>query len=252
MNRYIFLLGFCLSCQQTLAQSLAFSVPNASTTHQGHFELTHESQIGLAGFYNSFNILTYGLTKRTELTVNAINVSDVFPFGVSYGAGFKTVQPLRGLRVPNFNFTLGANVKYGPQLGYTRNFGFFGYSHLSSTLPNWGTRFTAGVGYGTPHAFGFSRYTAADSTIRVEGNYPIMGMAIIEQPITKRFSLMADYFSGQHAQGAIIAGGQYKVGAISALVGYKRSNKGHAYDAIILELVFDVAAPWAKPAVEHD
>ncbi len=51
------------------------------------------------------------------------------------------------------------------------------------------TRFTAGPSYGTKQIFG-------STTLHAMGG--------VEQPFTKHFSLIADYFSGNHDLGALI------------------------------------------------
>lgn len=243
LRRTFFLLASAyLLCSQTVcAQSLILGIPNADVAHKGVLEITHESQIGFTrpASWNSFNILTYGLNARTELTANLINLDESFLPGATFAAGAKYVLPLSS-DAWEWKLTAGTNLGYAPRIDYER-WGVFSYSHASTRLKGLKTRLTGGLSYGTPHFFGFRyRAVAGESRLRREQAARLSAMAGAEQPLTKHLSLVADWFSGNHAQGALIAGFQYDWGPQALLVAYKRANGDAAKDALVLEAVFDI------------
>lgn len=223
------------------AQSLILGIPNADVAHTGILEITHESQVGFTRpvGWNSFNILTYGLNDRTELTANLINLDESFLPGLTFAAGGKYVLPL-GRSAREWKLTAGTNLGYAPRIHYDP-WGLFSYAHLSMRMPGLRTRLTGGLSYGTPHFFGF-RYARLPSE-PLPSRQPTTRMSMmagIEQPLTENLSLVADWFSGNHAQGALIAGFQYDWGPQALLVAYKRANGDAAKDALVLEAVFDI------------
>lgn len=223
------------------AQSLILGIPNADIAHKGVIEITHESQIGFTRptSWNSFNIITYGLNDRIELTANLINLDESFLPGSTFAAGGKYVLPLGAPR-REWKLTAGTNLGYAPRINYDP-WGLFSYAHLSMRVPRLRTRLTGGLSYGTPHFFGF-RYTRLPGESRPsrQETTRMSMMAGVEQPLTEHLSLVADWFSGNHAQGALIAGFQYDWGPQALLLAYKRANGDAAKDALVLEAVFDI------------
>lgn len=223
------------------AQSLILGIPNADIAHKGVIEITHESQIGFTRptSWNSFNIVTYGLNDRTELTANLINLDESFLPGSTFAAGGKYVLPL-GAPKREWKLTVGSNLGYAPRINYDP-WGLFSYAHLSMRIPRLRTRLSGGLSYGTPHFFGF-RYTRLPGESRPsrQETTRMSMMAGVEQPLTEHLSFVADWFSGNHAQGALIAGFQYDWGPQALLLAYKRANGDAAKDALVLEAVFDI------------
>lgn len=251
----LFTTALLLATQASHAQSLILGIPNADVAHKGVLEITHESQVGISKpvSWNSFNILTYGLNKRIELTANLINLDKSVLPGATFAFGGKYVLPLDS-SAQEWKLTAGTNLGYAPRIDYER-WGVFSYSHLSMRLPRLRTRLTGGVSYGTPHFFGF-RYVPLQGETRLQReSVPRFSlMAGIEQPLTQHLSLVADWFSGNQAQGALIAGFQYDWGPQALLMAYKVPNGDAAKDAVVLEAVFDIdfaKASGASEAADH-
>lgn len=235
------------------AQSLILAIPNADVAHKGRLEFMHESQIRVEKpGWNSFNILTTGVTDRTEASIGIINLDPTIVKGATFMAGIKHVVPLN--KGPHeWKYTVGGNIGYSPRMEQPyRQTGVFAYSHISMRVPGLGTRLTGGATFGTPHFFGFRPRAMAPGELRPAGYdplYKLVAMAGVEQPITKRLAFMADWFSHDHVQGALISGFQYDFGMLAVLAAYKLPNGDLAKDAIVTELVFDI--PYRRAAAAH-
>ena len=59
----------------------------------------------------------------------------------------------------------------------------------------------------------------------------------VEQPITKHFSVIADYFSGSHDLAALIMAVQYETENNVFILGYKLPNETQETDAIVIEVM---------------
>ena len=234
------------------AQSLILGIPNADVAHKGVLEITHESQIGIRSpvTWNSFNIFTTGITDRTELTFSLINLDNTILPGATFAAGAKHIIPLSD-GPSEWRLTAGANIGFAPRLNY-QPWGFFPYSHLSFRLPGWRTRLTGGVAYGTPHFFGFKNKRPTGQEYRsADGVYMASVMAGVEHPITKRLWIVADWFSGNQVQGALIAGFQYDWGPSALLLAYKLPNGSLSKNAIVTEIVVDIPYARKKTPTAH-
>lgn len=234
-----------LLSQQSQAQSLIAGIPSADVAHLGRFEMTHESQIKpnfTKPGWNSFNILCYGLSKTTELTMTYNNLGNAKIPNQALGFGFKTMIPV--VKDSHWEPKLGGGLMGGIST-VDWSGGYWAYGLSSFRLPGLKTRFTAGLSYGTSQFFGWGTRTSRSpiSGDKVEENFrftPISFMGGIEQPITDKFSLLADWFSGDHDLGALIAGGQYRFSDDFLLIsGWKIDNESRDDDALIIELVFN-------------
>ncbi|MDX1918668.1 MAG: hypothetical protein SFT81_05965 [Candidatus Caenarcaniphilales bacterium] len=185
-------------------------MPNADITHKGESTLTFESQIKTqkAGSDN-FAFYTYGVGYDTELALSAYNVSIPRTSDLVIAPGFKTSKQLFKKTFPEreIKFTFGTMVPVSLQ---GEGVGVFTYGHMSYRIPKLNTRLTAGVNYGTKQLFGREQVSA---------------IAAIEQPITKKLTLVIDWFSGKHNFAALAAGLQYNFNEKTAIVvAYKIPN----------------------------
>lgn len=93
-------------------------------------------------------------------------------------------------------------------------FGFWTYGVSSIRLPEVRTRFTLGASYGSRQIF---------------GNTAVSILGGVEQPITKTFSLIADYFSGGSDLGALVPAIQWNpTHAFTVIAGMKIPNTERA------------------------
>lgn len=255
-NRYLMrldcvgplLLGWLL-IGEVSAQSLLVGIPSADVAGFGHVEFTHESQWARKNNrldWTSFNFLTYGVRKNTELALSVVNVASPGSQNVAIGFGYKTLVPisaLDGRLVHETKLSVGqmGYASIGPLRAQAKPFGGWVYSHLSSRLVRTQTRLTAGVSYGTSHVFGFryaSDYTGVEGeATAVTPRTPFCFIGGIEQPITKHVGFVMDWFSGSHEIAALIPAVQFTLGKQVVILGYKRANDRRAGDALVTELM---------------
>ena len=102
-------------------------------------------------------------------------------------AGLKDKYPKR-----EYKLTVGSQILSSLE---GQGVGNWSYSHLSGRLPKTNTRLTGGVSYGTRQVFG------KNTTCFIGG---------IEQPVTKKLSVISDWYSGnEHFAGFLITGISY-------------------------------------------
>lgn len=230
---------------QVVAQSLIAGIPSADVAEYRHLELTHESQLGAFNLpfkWNSFNILCYGLNRRTELTATFNNVNNSGSTNFSPGIGLKHMVPLFQRAFPAWEAKLILGGAYMMGI-HPRSHGGWGYALGSLRLPLTQSRFTAGLTYGTEQVFGFRSARSLSSTGETP-NRPWAAMAGFEQPVAKNLSVIADWISGNHDLGALILAGQYDWGHNVFILGYKLPNPNTGQvKAIIVEFMLALGHP---------
>jgi hypothetical protein len=221
---FVSLLWMRLGVVPVSAQSLIVGIPSPETTPKDHMMVTHESQLSPWSQkepWNTFNFVTYGLTEHTELALSASNASLKNMDNFSLALGFKTTKPLFLDKFPKneLKVTLGQMV---PVSLTGKGVGSWTFSTLSTRIPKTRTRLTGGVSVGTRQIFG------RDKVAFIGG---------VEQPLTKKISLVADWYSGTHDLAAFIPAIQYNINKHDVLiVGYKMPNNDRSgKHAIIIE-----------------
>jgi len=195
MKRYLTLLLLQISLTAN-AQQTIFDVPSADVTDKGHVYLESESQFRFwhpGAFWGGTEYFAYGVGFNTDVESTLYNVSDPHSDNISLGLGFKSFIPLLKSQLPNTELKLTIGDQVVPSL-QGHGLGDWTYTHLSGRLPIIKTRLTAGISAGTSQIFG-------RDTVHFIGGY--------EQPITKNFSIIGDYFSGAQALGYFINGISY-------------------------------------------
>lgn len=202
---------------KAFAQQTLFNVPSADVTEKGMLFLQHESQ-----FSNKFGLHTeysaFGIGRHTEIDVTLIGIGTRNVRNEVLGIGFKTALPLHEKSE--------TKLTYGTLLPISlrgNGVGGYAYSHLSTRLQKTKTRFTAGGFIGTTTVFG------KDFISFIGG---------IEQPITKKFGLQMDWYSGKHSTGFLIPGFYYSLPKNATLwAGYQiRNNKVNGDNGFVIEL----------------
>lgn len=229
-NTFILVILFVAAAAgPTRSQSLIVGIPSADITEKGHVVLAHETQgiVTTNKGWNSFTFATYGIGKHTELAVSKYGVAYPASGNMSLGVGFKTSLPItenETLRKRDFKVTFGSMIPVSFQ---GRGVGFWGYTHASFRLPGTRTRITAGPGYGTQQLFGRTTWHA---------------MVGVEQPLTKKFSLIGDWMSGTHDLAATIVATSWQMNKHFLLItGYKIPNNARSgKPALILEFAIDL------------
>lgn len=224
------------------AQSLIAGIPSADVVHEGELELTHESQINFwsanpkQNKWASFNFICYGLGNGVELTTSVVNFATKDMNNLAVGTGFKKVHQFfkkdSVLSKWETKLTFGQNIFFSLQ---RPEVGGWVYSHASLRLPHLKTRLTGGASYGSPIFFDVA--WKMENGVLTRSNEAIFcALAGIEQPITKKFSLIADWYSGRHGIAALIVATQFNLSHHVLIIGYKEDNTTPIEQgAIILE-----------------
>jgi hypothetical protein len=209
------LMFFCVD--KAHSQQTIFNVPSADVTEKGMIFVQQEGQ-----FSDEFGLFTsygaYGIGKNTEIDLTLFGVGTKKVRNEVLGIGFKSFIPLHEKSETKLTFgTLLPVSLRGDGVG-----GYF-YSHLSTRLPKIKTRITSGLSVGTTTLFG------RDVVCYIAG---------VEQPITKRLSLVMDWHSGKHANGFLIPGFAYDFGRQTVLwAGYQiHNNKANGDNGFVIEL----------------
>lgn len=193
------LILFCVPCNWVSAQQTIFNVPSADVTPKGHVFIQEEAQTApwyTQGAYVGTTYAAVGIGHNTEIDTTLFNVASPASQNIAIGAGFKSAIPIPYLdkKFParEFKFTVGSNMLFGLE---GTGVGNWTYAHLSGRVPKLNTRLTAGFSYGGKQVFGIN------STSFIAG---------VEQPITKKLTLIGDWYSGsEHFAGYLIVGGSY-------------------------------------------
>lgn len=202
---------------KSFAQQTIFDVPSADLTEKGMIFLQHESQ-----FSDKFGLFTnyaaYGLGKNTEIDLTLFGVGTKKFRNEVLAVGFKTVIPLH--EKSETKLTLGHLI---PVSLRGNGVGGATYSHLSTRLPKIKTRITSGIFIGTTTLYG------RDFVSFIGG---------VEQPVTKRLSLIMDWYSGKHSYGFLIPGFSYAFNNnLTLWTGYQiRNNRANGDNGFVIEL----------------
>ena len=205
------------------AQSLIVGIPNADVTPARAWFITHESQfkqkLDRVG-WNTFQFLTYGAGYGTELAISAVNFGAPSTGSRAFAVGFKSVGQLPTEMGQRWELKglAGTMVPVSIEDGSA---GVWAFAAGSLRVPTSRTRVTMGPTLGTPQLFG--QRTAG----------LMMG---VEQPLTQRFGLVADWYTGNHDLAALIPAVQIHLPReFVVLVGYKIPNPGAPGHAVMVE-----------------
>lgn len=211
----LIIIFFAFSNLSALAMQTIFNVPSADVTPKDDVYLLQEAQFNGSNpgaFFNGTTFGAVGIGHNTELDTTLFNVSSPASQNIAIGAGFKSAMPIVGLKdkFPNreFKLTVGTEILFGVE---GNGVGNWTYAHLSGRVPKLNTRLTAGISYGTKQVFG------QQATAFIAG---------VEQPVTKKLTLLGDWYSGsEHFAGFLIAGFSYALPKRTTLyAGYQIPN----------------------------
>lgn len=197
------------------AQQTVFNVPSADVTEKNHLFLQQEGQFRAwnpDAFFLGTTYSAYGIGHNTEIDATLFNVGAPSTNNITVGTGFKSVMPIAGLKDKypqrEYKFTLGSQVLSSLQ---NQGVGNWSYGHFSGRVPKINTRITSGVSVGTKQLFGTNQACF---------------IGAIEQPVTKRLSVISDWYSGnEHFSGFLITGIAYSYPKNKTLyLGYQIPN----------------------------
>jgi len=196
---FLILIFFCLSITRVSAQQSIFNVPSADVTEKGHIFLQEEAQTSPWNTDTAYFGTTYaavGIGHNTDLDATLFGVGSPATQNISLGLGFKSAIPIPGLKEKfperEFKLTIGSEMLLGLE---GNGVGNWTYAHLSGRVPKLNTRLTGGISYGGRQVFGQNTFSF---------------IAGVEQPVTKKLTLIGDWFSGsEHFAGYLITGFSY-------------------------------------------
>lgn len=216
MIRLISILIVLFLVQPVFAQQTVFNVPNADVTPKDTVFFQHESQFrpwNPGSFWLGTHYSAFGIGYNTELDATLFNVDAPRSHNISLGLGFKSAIPIKKLDEifsgRELKFTVGSEVLVSLQ---GNGVGNWTYAHFSGRLPKLNTRLTAGISVGSKQVFG---------TEAVEF------IGAVEQPVTEKFAIIGDWYSGKdHYAGYLIVGVSYKLPKQSAIyLGFQIPNE---------------------------
>lgn len=159
-------------------------MPSADITPKGQHFLMHETQMrswGMNRFWAGTNFYAYGAGKSTEIALTSYGGGSPLSPTFASGVGFKSA-PL--IKKDGWLADREAKLTFGSMaiLNHRgKGLGNFSYAHYSMRVPKFNTRITGGGWFGTEQLFKVNT-----------GNV----LAGIEQPVGKRFNLLAEWFGG--------------------------------------------------------
>ncbi len=206
---------YFLNCAQIYAQETVFNVPNADITEKGKVFLLQEVQFTPWNPDASAEFTTYsalGIGHNTEIDATLFNVGAPATENISLGIGFKKVMPIPVLKEKfpkrEFKLTVGSEVLTGLE---GNGIGNWTYAHLSGRVPKLNTRLTGGVTY-------IGRQVSDVDSFAF--------LSAIEQPVSKKITLLLDWYSGsEHFLGFLVVGGSYDLTKNTKIyAGYQMPN----------------------------
>lgn len=213
----------CLSFTSTSVEAMqtVFNVPSADVMDKGKFFFQEEAQFkpwNPDSYYYGTTYTAYGIGHNTEIDVNLFNYASPALENITMGVGFKSAIPIPGLKEKypkrEYKLTVGTNILIGLE---GNGVGNWTYAHLSGRVPKANTRLSAGVSYGGRQVF---------------GENSVSFIAAVEQPVTKKLSLIGDWMSGNETWGGVlIVGASYELPKNTTLyAGYQIPNNPQISD----------------------
>ncbi len=206
---------------EAYSQQTLFNVPSADVTQKGKIFVQHETQFSNKFFVNT-EYGALGIGKNTEIDVTLGGVGTDNVANELLGVGFKSFIPLNKELYKKYETKLTFGTLIQTSLR-GNGVGNWTYSHASARLPKLKTRISGGVNVLT------TTFAGRDVFGFIGG---------IEQPITKRFGLQMDWFSGKHANGFLIPGFYY-IGPkdVTLWAGYQiHNNKANGDNGFVIEI----------------
>jgi hypothetical protein len=205
-----------LSVASIRGQSLIVGIPSADITPKGEFALAHESQLNrfqVGTYWNSFTFATYGIGRNTELASSAYGFSIPGSGNRALGFGLKSMYPIKTSFAQKWQLKLTGGFML-PVSFNGKGVGYWLYSNGSLRVPRARTRLTVGPSLGTRQIFGRRAYST---------------MVGFEQPLSKRWGIVSDWFSGTNDLGAAIFAISFQRDPRTLIIfGYKISNNARS------------------------
>ena len=237
VSRFCAFAFFCvvLKSAPLLAQQTIVNLPSADQTPKGHLFVLHETQFRTwdpEPYWRSTNFFTYGITDGFEACFTTYNI-DLIGRNKPYtalGFGYKFAHQFFRETEPDLEVKLTGGQMLTASLDGLGT-GLWTYAHASMRLPVLHTRIAAGLSNGSRQVFGGVREGF------ITGEH-INFIGSIEQPFTKDFGFVMEWFAGDHEMADLIPGIIYhnKQYEVVIILGYKIGNTGASGNGIIFEI----------------
>ena len=196
------------------AQQTVFNVPNTDVLDpsKAYFELDVSAKPVDPEFSSFVPRFVFGAGHGIEVGVN-------FAGNIQPGADSTTIVPAVKWKIYNggdngWGVVLGSNL-YIPVKNKTYDFGDYSYVMTQKT-------------FSTKTRIGFGAYYFSKDVVETDQDHA-GGQFTFEQPVTDRFGLLADWFTGKHAAGYVTTGGYYKItGKLTGYAAYSVGNQDAA------------------------
>ena len=225
------LLFLCAAADAARAQQTIFNVPSTDVLERGkvYFELDASfkpNDSEALGHFSSFvPRVVVGAGGRVELGLNVTG-------NVQPGPDATTLVPTFKFKAYDGSKKNGIALVFGDHLFFpvrnrAYNAGNYVYAEVSKTFKS-GTRLTAG-------SYDFTRRVVADAN-RAGGQFGF------EQPVSKKLTVAADYFTGKHSAGYFTPGAVFKLspkvtGYAAYSIGNQNASRGNHF--FLLELGYN-------------
>lgn len=184
------------------AQQAIVTMPSADVTGPRQFFFMHETQARTWGprpYWAGTYFLTYGLGYGTELAATVFDHGAYYDNShgnTSLALGFKSAVRLFTREAPQWQFQISFGAMAMVSLA-DRGVGTWMYALHSFRLPVLRTRLAVGASYATEQFYG-PGYDEVSLIASIEQPLPIPGV--------RGLNLVAEWFSGAHELGNLIAG----------------------------------------------
>jgi len=196
---------------QTQAQQTIFNVPNTDVLAPGkvYFELDISAKPNDPKFSSFVPRVVVGADRGVEVGLNVVG-------NIQPGADTTTLAPAVKWKVYDGEDN-GWAIAVGNNL-------FIPVRHKSYELGTYSYVMTQKT-FATKTRIGFGGYFFSKNVVAPEANRA-GGQFSIEQPVTSRFGVQADWLTGKHASGYFTPGGYFKL--TKKLTGYAAYSIGNA------------------------
>jgi hypothetical protein len=192
------------------AQQTLFNVPSADVLDRGkvYAEVDVPFRVAEPRFSSFVPRVVVGVGGRVEVGLNVAG-------NIQPGADATTLVPAVKWKpydggANGWAFVVGNNL-FIPVRNRSYRLGNYAYAEVSKTFST-GTRVTAG-------GYHFTKNVVAPGAQRAGGQFGL------EQPVTKKFTAQADWFTGKHANGYFTPGLAYKLRQnLTGYFGYSLGN----------------------------
>ncbi|MCS7161954.1 MAG: hypothetical protein NZ958_01315 [Bacteroidia bacterium] len=218
-----------LLCGWIWAQQTLINLPSVEVTPRKRFFILHETQLRFwrpAPYWVTSHFFVYGLSRDIEVGITFYDFGFPAQHYSTIATGYKFSRLLftrSSLGKLEFRWTLGQMVTTSVT---AKGVGVWTYSMLSARLPLLRTRLSAGGSAGPRPLFG-----EPEERLGFLNLSTIDFVASLEQPLTKDWQFVVEWFSGnRHEFAYVVVGFIFQKGDFTSVIAYKIANNPALWD----------------------